>query len=92
VTSASPANLQWLTTKAQDQAVIGEGGVHRIAQIVDAMDHLWHPTVGVDSGIDGEIELRDAHTGEVRKWDRETDKRFSYRPDPKQVAYWLSSN
>jgi hypothetical protein len=94
-----------LTTKAQDQAVIGEGGVHRIAQIVDAMDHLWHPTVGVDSGIDGEIELRDAHTGEVRnvrigvqsraterKWDRETDKRFSYRPDPKQVAYWLSSN
>jgi hypothetical protein len=94
-----------LTTKAQNQAVTGEGGVHRIAQIVDAMDHLWHPTVGVDSGIDGEIELRDAHTGEVRnvrigvqsraterKWDRETDKRLSYRPDPKQVAYWLSSN
>jgi hypothetical protein len=46
--------------------VLGERGVHAIAQRVDEMGHLWHPTVGVDSGIDGEIELRGPATREVR--------------------------
>ena len=79
--------------------------MHLIARVVGEMRHLWHPTAGVDSGIDGQIELRDPATGEVRnvrigvqskakagKWDRETDRGFTYRPKPKDVAYWLSSN
>jgi Domain of unknown function (DUF4365) len=91
--------------KATNQAVIGETGVHLIARIVDEMGHLWEPTSGVDSGIDGQIELRDPATTEVRNvrigvqskastvgWDRETDAGFSYRPTPKDIAYWLSSN
>lgn len=90
---------------ASDQAALGDSGVHLIARVVGEMGHLWHPTVGVDSGIDGEIELRDPGTREVRnvrigvqskatasKWERETARSFSYRPRPKDVAYWLSSN
>jgi Domain of unknown function (DUF4365) len=76
-----------------------------LARVVDEMGHLWDPTVGVDSGIDREIELRDQATRGVRnvhigvqskttdgKWDRETARSFSYRPRPKDVAFWLSSN
>jgi hypothetical protein len=87
------------------QTVIGESGVHLIARVVDEMGHIWHHAVGPDSGVDGQIELRDPATGEVRnvrlgiqskattgKWDRETDAGFSYRPEPKDIAYWLSSN
>jgi Domain of unknown function (DUF4365) len=91
--------------KAPIQTVTGESGIHLIERIVDEMAHIWHPAVGPDSGIDGQIELRDPATGEVRnvrlgvqskattsKWDRETDHGFTYRPEPKDIAYWLSSN
>jgi single-strand DNA-binding protein len=94
-----------MAKKAPDQIVTGESGVHLIARIVDEMRHIWHPAIGPDSGIDGQIELRDPSTGDVRnvrlgvqskattgKWDRETDKAFTYRPAPNDIAYWLSSN
>ena len=94
-----------MAKKAPAQVVTGESGVHLIARIVDEMRHIWHPAVGPDSGIDGQIELRDPSTGDVRnvrigvqskattgKWDRETDKAFTYRPAPNDIAYWLSSN
>lgn len=87
------------------QAITGEAGVHLIARVVDEMGHIWHPPVGPDSGIDGQIELRDSGTGQVRnvrigvqskattgRWDRESDAGFTYRPRPQDVAYWLSSN
>jgi hypothetical protein len=87
------------------QTVTGESGVHLIARIVDEMGHIWHPAVGPDSGIDGQIELRDPATGELgnvrlgvqskattAKWDRESERGFSYRPEPHDIAYWLSSN
>jgi Domain of unknown function (DUF4365) len=94
-----------MAKKAPDQIVTGESGVHLIARIVDEMRHIWHPAIGPDSGIDGQIELRDPSTGDVRnvrlgvqskattgQWDRETDKAFTYRPAPNDIAYWLSSN
>jgi hypothetical protein len=94
-----------MAKKAPIQTVAGESGVHLIARIVDQMEHIWHPAVGPDSGVDGQIKLRDPATGEVRnvrlgvqseattgKWDRETDAGFSFRPEPKDIAYWLSSN
>jgi uncharacterized protein DUF4365 len=87
------------------QTIAGESGVHLIERIVDEMGHIWHPAVGPDSGVDGQIELRDPATGEVRnvrlgvqskattgKWARENDAGFSYRPEPRDIAYWLSSN
>jgi hypothetical protein len=101
----TPCHLLEMAKKAPIQAVTGESGVHLIARIVDEMGHIWHPAVGPDSGIDGQIELRDPATGELRnvrlgvqskattgKWDRETEHEFSYRPEPHDIAYWLSSN
>jgi len=59
----------------------------------------------VDSGIDGEIELRDPGSGEVRNfrigvqskategvWRSETDDSFLWRANPAHVEYWMSSN
>lgn len=76
-----------------------------IALRVGEMGHLWHPTSGVDSGIDGEIELRDAATGQVRNfrigvqskategvWRSETDASFLWRAKPEELDYWLGSN
>jgi len=90
--------------KATAEIVIGEQGVALIASLVAAMGHLWHPTSGADSGIDGQIELRDPATSEVRnvrigvqskatekRWIGETDTGFYFRPRPRDVQFWLSS-
>lgn len=105
VTSASRATLGQLMRKVMKQSAIGEQGIALIAVRVGEMGHLWHPTSGVDSGIDGEIELRDQSTGEVRNfrigvqskategiWRSETENGFLYRAKPEDVDYWLSSN
>lgn len=94
-----------MAKKADNQTITEQSAVHMIQAMVDRMDHLWHPTTGKDSGIDGEIELRDAATGEVRnvrigvqskgtdrRFIRETSSSFTFRPEPKDVSYWLSSN
>lgn len=91
--------------KASKQTVIGEQGVALVFEMVSAMGHLWHPTSGADSGIDGEIELRDVETSTVRnvrigvqsrattrRWVGESDQSFTYRPTPDELEYWLSSN
>src|SRR3954462_10152031 len=69
------------------------------------MQHLWQPTAGTDSGIDGQIELRDPATGTVRNvrlgvqskattkpWSGETEESFYFRATPDDVEYWLSSS
>ncbi len=94
-----------VSKKALDQAVLAERGVALIAQIVGQMGHLWHPTSGTDSGIDGQIELRDPATHVVRNvrlgvqskatskpWPGETDTSFYFRASPDDLGYWLSSN
>ena len=91
--------------KALSQAVLAERGVALIARIVGEMGHLWHPTSGTDSGIDGQIELRDPATNAVRNvrvgvqskatsknWPGETAASFYFRATPDDVDYWLSSN
>ena len=91
--------------KSSTQTRIGEAGVALIFRRVSAMGHHWHPTSGPDTGIDGEIELVDPGTGEVRNfrvavqskategiWRSETDHGFLYKPTPDDLAYWLSSN
>jgi hypothetical protein len=94
-----------MTKKALSQAVIAERGVALIAQIVGEMGHLWHPTSGTDSGIDGQIELRDPATNTVRnvrlgvqskattkRWLGETESGFYFLATPDDIEYWLSSN
>jgi hypothetical protein len=64
------------------------------------MRHIWHPTTTVESGIDGEIELRAPSTGEVlnvrigvqskattRRFPGEDDDRFHYIPSPRDIEY-----
>lgn len=94
-----------IVRKVTKQSAIGEKGVALIALRVGEMGHLWHPTSGVDSGIDGEIELRDPASGQVRNfrigvqskategvWRSETDETFLWRADPEHVDYWIGSN
>lgn len=84
--------------------VIGEAGVALIALRTAEMGHVWHQRQ-TDAGIDGEIELRDAETGEVRNLvvmvqskasDRpfpgEDDTSFHYVVDERDLAYWLGGN
>jgi hypothetical protein len=91
--------------KAPPQTVTSERGIALIAQIVGDMEHLWHPTAGTDSGIDGQIELRDPATHAVRnvrigvqskattkRWPGETDHGFHFRATPDDIDYWLSSS
>jgi hypothetical protein len=70
------------------------------------MGHHWHPGAGdLDTGIDGEIELVDPATAEVRNfrigvqskategvWRQETDDGLLYKARPKDIDYWMSSN
>lgn len=76
-----------------------------IATRVSEMGHHWHPTVGPDSGIDGEIELVDQATGAVRNfriavqskategiWRSENSDGFVFRASNEDIAYWLGSN
>jgi hypothetical protein len=70
------------------------------------MGHHWHPgSTDIDTGIDGEIELVDPGTDEVRNfrigvqskategiWRSETADGFLYKAKPDDVAYWLGGN
>jgi hypothetical protein len=92
--------------KATDETIIGERGIAMIDAAVGAMGHVFHEAPGpTDFGIDGEIELRDPGTGEVRnvrlgvqsratsrRWAGETADAFYYRPSERHVRYWLSGN
>ena len=51
--------------KIHRSSIVGEQGVNLIQRIVLDMGHMWYPTGGVEDGIDGFIEIRDAITGEV---------------------------
>lgn len=70
------------------------------------MGHHWHPgSEDLDTGIDGEIELVDPATDEVRNfrigvqskategiWRSENDDGFLYKARPEDIEYWMSSN
>ncbi|MGO8906831.1 MAG: DUF4365 domain-containing protein [Solirubrobacteraceae bacterium] len=91
--------------KISRQSAIGEAGVALVAMRLSDMCHQWHPTSGIDSGIDGEIEVRDPATAITRNfrigvqvkategvWRSETEHGFLYRVKPADVEFWLSSN
>ncbi|CCH87141.1 conserved protein of unknown function [Modestobacter italicus] len=84
--------------------VIGEAGIALIALRTAEMGHVWHQRQ-TDAGIDGEIELRDRATGEVRNlvvmvqskasdqpFPGETDGSFHYIVDARDLEYWLGGN
>lgn len=69
------------------------------------MGYLWHPTGGLEAGIDGMIELRDPTTGAVLNlvvqvqskatddtFEGETDSGFFFVCDERDLDYWMNGN
>lgn len=82
---------------------IGATGTALIGLRVSTMGHVWHER-HIDAGIDGMIELRDPFTGEVSnshllvqskaqdaRFAGETDQRFHYICDERDLAYWMKA-
>lgn len=85
--------------------ILGELGVAFVQTNVLRMGFTWHPSNGpVDAGIDGWIELRDAHTGKVANtWlsvqskarttlERESNDSYSFTCSLADLEYWLTGN
>lgn len=90
--------------KISRQDNIGDAGIALIHARIAAMGHVWHERK-TDAGIDGEIELRNANTGEVRNhilllqskaseddFSGETADKFHYVVKERDLEYWLSGN
>lgn len=84
--------------------IIGQQGVNLIESVCLKMGFLWHPT-GLEAGIDGYIELRNATTGEVTNciiqvqskatendFEGDTGGAFSFTCAQKDVDYWMAGN
>jgi hypothetical protein len=90
--------------KLTDQQLLGEQGTSLISLAVSRMGYVWRPTSQHDTGIDGEIEIRDAASGvvsglsvkvqskAVSNFESETDEGFEYRAQQRDVDYWLQHN
>jgi hypothetical protein len=92
--------------RSSKQSRIGRAGIALIDRRVGEMGHHWHPGSGdLDTGIDGEIELVDPATDEVRnfrigvqskategRWRSETEDGFLYKARPVDIDYWMGSN
>src|SRR5437667_12293069 len=49
----------------RENQLLGERGIALITEIVLKMGYIFRATPVLDGGIDGEIELRDCHTGAI---------------------------
>ncbi|AVA23958.1 DUF4365 domain-containing protein [Rhizobium sp. NXC24] len=90
--------------KLHRNQLAGEEGVHRFSARVLNVGIAFHPTGALDAGIDGFLELRDAETGEVRaqyiaaqlktvdQLAEDNGETFAYRPEQRDLDYWLNSN
>ena len=91
--------------KIHRNSIVGEQGVNLIQRIVLKMGHMWHQAGGVEAGIDGHIEIRDAATGDVTNsivqvqskagpsfFRAETATSFDFLCDEKDLDYWLQGN
>jgi Domain of unknown function (DUF4365) len=69
------------------------------------MGYLWHPTGGVEAGIDGMIEFRNPTSGEMNclvllvqsksrqgKFKAETEESCEFTCDQADINYWLEGN
>ncbi len=88
--------------KVLQQSITGQQGINLIERLVLQMGYLWYPTGGLEVGIDGHIEIRDTHSGEVTNAtlrvqskatkdplgtkDAET---FDFLCDQRDLDYWM---
>ena len=87
-----------------DEQLLGEQGIALIASRVLQIGFAWRPAPVLDSGIDGEIEVRDPTSGEmsglilkvqskaVSKFQNETDESFDFWVERRDLDYWLKHN
>lgn len=91
--------------KYTDSQVTGGHGVAFIANRVFEMGHVFQETGDLEAGIDGFIEIRDQETGEATgltlavqskatagQFSSETDEKFEYHVEERDLQYWLSGN
>ncbi|OLE56404.1 MAG: hypothetical protein AUI36_15890 [Cyanobacteria bacterium 13_1_40CM_2_61_4] len=91
--------------KVPQAAITGQRGINIIESIVLEMGFKWNPTVMLDSGIDGHIEIRDPVTAEAKnlvlqvqskatmgQFAGETDTGFHYICEEDDLRYWLTGN
>jgi uncharacterized protein DUF4365 len=91
--------------KIHQHSVTGQHGVSIIEQAVLKMKHIWSANGPLEAGIDGTIEIRDAVTGELtncilrvqskattKPFLNETEDRFEYPCDERDLEYWLRGN
>lgn len=90
--------------KLTNKQLLGEQGIALISLAVSGMGFVWRPTSQHDTGIDGEIELRDPVSGAVSglslkvqskavsAFPNETADGFDYWPEARDVTYWLGHN
>lgn len=84
---------------------IGEGGIALIYSRTVGMGFIWHSQSGPDSGIDGQIEIRDQKTGTAsnlligvqskatdQTFSQETESSFAFYCKSDDISYWLSGN
>lgn len=90
--------------KLTDNALLGEQGASLISLAISKMGFVWRPTSQHDTGIDGEIEIRDSATGAVSGLiikvqskaltvlPNDSEDGFDYWPTQADVQYWLGHN
>ncbi|MFC4172464.1 DUF4365 domain-containing protein [Microvirga sp. GCM10011540] len=85
--------------------ITGERGVHIFSNRILAAGLSFHtPSGALDTGVDGFIELRDPHTGEVRAQyiaaqlktmrtlPEDNGEIFAYRATERDIEYWFNAN
>src|SRR5262249_40169099 len=88
--------------KIDRSAQIGDAGIALSHRRVNQMGYVWREK-SKDAGIDGEIEFRDAVTGEVsnrrllvqskaseNRFPGETDRSFHYACKDADIGYWMN--
>jgi hypothetical protein len=91
--------------KIHANSIIGQQGVNLIERVVLSMGFAWYPSGGVEAGIDGTIEIRDAVTGDAtnsiiqvqskattKPFQAETEGAFEYRCAERDLDYWMQGN
>ncbi len=91
--------------KIHRNGLIGQAGVNLIERVAIEMGCIWNQSGGLEAGIDGYIELRDAKTGAMfnsivqvqskavdRAFTVETATGFEFLCDERDLDYWLGGN
>ena len=86
-------------------AITGQYGVNVVERIVLSMGHKWVAgDASLDTGIDGEIEIRDPVTEEAKNivlrvqiktrgsLEQDSDGRFCFTCKPDDLDYWMQGN